>query len=105
MTAKAWETVSSTHFSSYLRPTKEDTEFDNFLNCHPASYQGSVDWEPFYEDVEDENDDLDDMPPGFPYKDWRGYALLALEYLKVLQRLLLGFMEQDCRWGGARHTI
>lgn len=71
-----------------------------------VSYDGTVDWEPFYEEeVEDYDEDFDDMPPGFPYKDWRGFALLAWEYLKVLQGLLLGFMEQDCRWGGARHTI
>ncbi|KAI4090783.1 MAG: hypothetical protein LQ344_004563 [Seirophora lacunosa] len=55
---------------------------------------------------DDEREGKDDaMPPGYPYDDWRGIGLLAWEYLRGMQGLLLGFMEQDCRWGGARHTI
>ncbi|KAL8696221.1 MAG: hypothetical protein Q9201_007768 [Fulgogasparrea decipioides] len=56
-------------------------------------------------DAEESDDEDWDMPAGYPYRDWRGIGLLAWEYLKGMQGLLLGFMEQDVRWGGARHTI
>ncbi|KAL8716893.1 MAG: hypothetical protein Q9181_008384, partial [Wetmoreana brouardii] len=60
----------------------------------------AIDAEEWEEDEEDW-----DMPAGYPYRDWRGIGLLAWEYLKGMQGLLLGFLEQDARWGGARHTI
>lgn len=66
-------------------------------------HQDPLEFNPLYD--LDEEDMLKDMPPGFPYEDWRGWGLLALEYLRAMLPLLLGFMEQDCRWGGARHTI
>ncbi|KAL8996544.1 MAG: hypothetical protein Q9188_006543 [Gyalolechia gomerana] len=106
MTATALTIASSTRPSSSLHAIKEDVGFDRFVNSR-STYEGSFKFEPFYEaDAENEFDDAEnDMPPGFPYEDWRGIGLLALEYLKGMQGLLLGFMEQDCRWGGARHTI
>ncbi|KAL8736441.1 MAG: hypothetical protein Q9166_000233 [cf. Caloplaca sp. 2 TL-2023] len=57
-----------------------------------------------YLDDEDEDPDVC-MPAGYPYRGWRGYALLALEWLKNMSALLSGLMEQEHRWGGARHTI
>ncbi|KAI4177427.1 MAG: hypothetical protein LQ343_000408 [Gyalolechia ehrenbergii] len=106
MTATALTTASSAHPSSSLYVIKEDVGFDRFVNSR-STYKGSIKFDPFYEaDEENKFDDAEnDMPPGFPYEDWRGIGLLALEYLKGMQGLLLGFMEQDCRWGGARHTI
>ncbi|KAL8939620.1 MAG: hypothetical protein Q9216_003262 [Gyalolechia sp. 2 TL-2023] len=87
-----------------LHPINEEVNFNSGF-----AHGRSCKWTPFYDksdNDEDEPSDIkNDMPPGFPYEDWRGIGLLALEYLKGMQALLLGFMEQDCRWGGPRHTI
>ncbi len=53
-----------------------------------------------------EDEDLEAcMPPGWPYRDWRDYAWLALEWIQNMQGLLMNLMEQEHRLGGARHTI
>ena len=53
-----------------------------------------------------EDEDLEAcMPAGWPYRDWRGYAWLALEWVRNMQGLLMNLMEQEHRLGGARHTI
>ncbi|KAL9027865.1 MAG: hypothetical protein Q9196_003681, partial [Gyalolechia fulgens] len=116
-TATAPTTESPARLSPSSRPFDEEkVHVDHFLSPHPATYERSFRFDPFYGDGDgdDDGDDDDDdelhdaetdMPAGFPYEDWRGIGLLALEYVKGMQGLLLGFMEQDCRWGGARHTI
>ncbi|KAL8878451.1 MAG: hypothetical protein Q9198_003738 [Flavoplaca austrocitrina] len=45
------------------------------------------------------------MPAGWPYRHWRDYAWLALEWICNMQSLLMNLMEQEHRLGGARHTI
>lgn len=45
-----------------------------------------------------------DMPAGWPYSDWHGVALFALEYVLGMQGLVMGWMEGRWRWGGARVT-
>ncbi|KAL8765656.1 MAG: hypothetical protein Q9209_007336 [Squamulea sp. 1 TL-2023] len=66
-----------------------------------------------YDDLEaghlakyDDDEDLEAcMPAGWPYRNWRGYAWLTLEWVQNMQSLLMNLMEQEHRLGGARHTI
>ncbi|KAI4253984.1 MAG: hypothetical protein LQ352_003368 [Teloschistes flavicans] len=56
-------------------------------------------------EADDGNNEEHDMPRGYPYRDWRGFGYLALEWLAAMSGLLFGFMESECRLNGARHTI
>ncbi|KAL9577039.1 MAG: hypothetical protein Q9212_006632 [Teloschistes hypoglaucus] len=47
-----------------------------------------------------------DMPRGYPYREWRDYGYLALEWVGAMSGQLFGYMESECRlMNGARHTI
>ncbi|KAL8708538.1 MAG: hypothetical protein Q9220_006591 [cf. Caloplaca sp. 1 TL-2023] len=87
------DTTSSTPPSWLYEPPNPPTT--NINHLHPLSSIPS----------NNNTDQEDSMPHGWPYNSWRSYVFLALEYLGAMQKLLFGMMEQGCRWGGARHTI
>ncbi|KAL8781759.1 MAG: hypothetical protein Q9213_005868 [Squamulea squamosa] len=78
---------------------------------YPARYPGRRiarydDLEAGHPNMYNDDEDLEAcMPAGWPYRDWRGYAWLALEWVQNMQSLLMNLMEQEHRLGGARHTI
>ncbi|KAI4102708.1 MAG: hypothetical protein L6R37_004239 [Teloschistes peruensis] len=56
-------------------------------------------------EAKDGNNEEHDMQRGYPYRDWRDYVYLALEWLGAMSGRLFGFMESEFRLTGARHTI
>lgn len=57
--------------------------------------------EEFEPECEPEHEDL---PPGFPYTDWRGVWSFAWEYVRGMRGLVTEWMEGTGRYGPVRHT-
>lgn len=87
---------SSHHTSAYASPTSQhnqqahDGSEDNPNPSHPTTTLTEL--------------DLADLPPGFPYTDWRGAWSFAWEYVRGMQGLVTEWTEGTGRYGPVRHT-